>query len=60
MTKKQKQEKAKKQLQSAFKEALKAYFDADCGSLNSYDVQIMAGKAFDELIKEHYIIIVEK
>ena len=49
--------KSKKVLRGKLKEALKAYFDADVGSLNTYDLQIVAVEAFEELIKEKYIVV---
>lgn len=48
--------KSKKVLRGKLKEALKSYFDADVGSLNTYDLQIVAVEAFEELIKEKYIV----
>lgn len=49
--------KSKKVLRGKLKEALKEYFDADVGSLNTYDLQIVAVEAFEELIKEKYIVV---
>ena len=49
--------KSKKVLRIKLKEALKAYFDAETGSLNTYDLQVVAVEAFEELIKEKYIVV---
>lgn len=32
-------------------------FDAEVGSLNTYDLQVVAVEAFEELIKEKYIVV---